>query len=63
MHENRPEDDTAVEHAFVRIETNNNSLDYEEQHHQVMLSQFQSKLLLNFSDDMPSPEQPAIPQA
>ena len=61
-----PEDDTAVEHAFVRIETNNNSLDYEEQHRQVMLSQFQSKLLLNeytsTSDDMPPPEQPAIPQ-
>jgi len=60
LHENRPEDDTAVEHAFVRIETNDNSLDYEEQHRQVILSQFQSKLLLN--DDMPPPEQPAIPQ-
>jgi len=48
LHENRPEDDLAVEHAFVRIETNDNSHYYEEQQRQFILNQFQSKL---FSDE------------
>jgi hypothetical protein len=44
LHENRPEDDLAVEHAFVRIEPNDNSHDCEEQQRQFILNQFQSKL-------------------